>query len=235
MNPLLTYENAKTTKGETLGILTAILYLAPSNLSGTDICPKASDGCRAACLFTAGRGAFQNVHDARMRKTLQFLDDKTAFIVLLDYEIMKAKKKASKLGLKLAVRLNGTSDILWERLKLSAVSGSLIESHSDVQFYDYTKISSRFNRAIAPNYSLTFSKSETNKNEALKLLKLGHNAAVVFSTKRGEALPNEWHGFKVIDGDDHDVRFLDPRGVVVGLRAKGKGRKDMSGFVERVA
>jgi hypothetical protein len=221
---LLTYENAKTTKGESLGVLTAILYLAPSDLSGVDLCPKASAGCRAACLFTAGRGAFQNVKDARMRKTLQFLEDKQRFVETIAAEIDKAKRKAERLGLKLAVRLNGTSDIVWER-------HGLMSRHADVQFYDYTKIAARFRRELPKNYDLTFSRSESNDAECLDVLRRGGRVAVVFNTKRGGDLPQSWRGFPVIDGDDHDVRFLDRGGVVVGLRAKGKARHDNSGFV----
>ena len=53
----------------------------------------------------------------------------------------------------------------------------------------------------------------------------------MFSTHRGDALPGTWHGFPVIDGDLHDCRFLDPKGVVVGLRAKGGGKGSQSPFV----
>jgi hypothetical protein len=223
---LLGYQNAKTTKGEDLGYLTGILYLAPSDLSGVDLCPKASEGCKKACLFTAGRGKFRNVVDARMNKTIYFLKDRKAFVSQLHVEIARANKKAQRLGLKLCIRLNGTSDIAWEALT------DIIQSFPDIQFYDYTKISKRFERVLPSNYHLTFSLSESNDAEALKVLALGGNVAAVF--KNG--MPSKFLGAEVIDGDLHDLRFLDKkpqgqRGVIVALKAKGEAKKDASGFV----
>lgn len=224
---LLTYDNAKTSKGEALGVLTGILYLAPSDLSGVDLCPKASDGCRSACLFSAGRGAFKNVFDARMNKTQYFLQDRAAFIAQLDAEILKAKKRAKLLGLKLAIRLNGTSDIAWELIS------DLMQKHSDTQFYDYTKILARLKKPLPKNYDLTFSRSETNDAECVEALQLGFRVAAVFEDlSQAGAIA---HGHVIVDGDLHDIRFLDQGGVVVALKAKGKARKDASGFVIRKA
>lgn len=224
---LLTFQNAKTVKGEKEnGVLTAILYLAPYNLSGVNLCPKASKGCAAACLYSAGRGAFQNVQDARMRKTKFFLNDRDGFVAQLVEEIGKAKRKAERKGLSLAVRLNGTSDIVWEK-----IAPEIFEKHSDVQFYDYTKIAKRIvNAGLPKNYYLLFSRSESNEHEALKVLKLGGNVAAVF-----DSMPKRYKGFPVIDGDKSDARFLERGGRIVGLKAKGKARKDSTGFVVRVS
>lgn len=220
---LLTYENAKTSKGEALGVLTGILYLAPSDLSGVDLCPKASDGCRKACLFSAGRGAFKNVHDARMNKSMYWLQNREGFVTQLKKEIERAKKRAQVLGLKLAIRLNGTSDIVWESLT------DIIQSFPEVQFYDYTKILARLKRSLPKNYHLTFSRSEMNDWECVEALKLGFNVAAVFD--QGAMIGDFVKGFNILDGDLHDIRFLDAPNSIVALRAKGKARKDDSGFV----
>jgi len=110
---LLTVENAKTTKGEDLGFLTGILYLAPSRVSGRNVCSHASEGCIAVCLYLAGMGVFSNVQKARIAKTLLFFKDPLAFIELLEKDIIALIKKAKKLNLKPCVRLNGTSDLPW--------------------------------------------------------------------------------------------------------------------------
>jgi hypothetical protein len=225
---ILGYQNAKTIKGEDLGYITGILYLAPSDLSGVDLCPKASDGCRAACLFTAGRGRFKSIQDARMNKTNYWLESPLEFAEQLKKEISKAKIKADKLGLKLCIRLNGTSDIAWE------LKTDIIQSFPDIQFYDYTKIAARFKRKLPDNYHLTFSLSESNQSDALKVLALGGNVAAVF---RDSNLPDSFLGFKVVDGDSHDLRFLDAshgQGLIIGLKAKGQAKKDASGFVQDV-
>lgn len=220
---LLSYENAKTSKGEKLGVMTGILYLAPSDLSGVDLCPHASLGCRKACLFTAGRGRFESVYNARMNKTEYFLNDRLTFIAQLKREIENAKKRAQILGLKLAIRLNGTSDIAWELIS------TLIQKFSDVQFYDYTKSIARLRKKLPSNYDLTFSRSETNDAQCLEALRLGFRVAVVF-----DSLETAWNfsdKFEIIEGDSHDVRFLDKPGVIVALKSKGKAKHDQSGFV----
>ena len=234
---LLTTENAKTTKGESLGFLTAILYLAPSNLSGRNVCSHASEGCIQACLFSAGMGAFANVQDARVAKTKAFFANPKQFVEDLAKDIEAAQRKAARDGLELCVRLNGTSDLPWENLGGQA-GVCLMRRFPDVRFYDYTKNPARIRAFLAgrmpENYSLTFSRSECNGETALELAKAGANVAVVFATKKGEDLPKEWAGRPVVDGDLHDLRFLDGRGRIVGLRAKGKAKKDESGFVVTV-
>lgn len=237
MKTLLTVENAKTTKGESLGFLTGILYLAPSDLSGRNVCPHASEGCRLACLFSAGRGAFDSVRDARIAKTHAFFADPKQFVEDLAENIEALKRKAAREGLEPCVRLNGTSDLPWENLG-GQIGVCLMRRFPDVRFYDYTKNPARIRAFLAgrlpENYSLTFSRSECNGETALELAKAGANVAVVFDTPKGEALPAKWAGRAVIDGDLHDLRFLDGRGRIVGLRAKGQAKKDESGFVVTV-
>jgi hypothetical protein len=219
--------DAKTRKGVDYGILTGVLYLAPSDtIAGRNTCPHASAGCRASCLFTAGRGAFSNVQKARINKTLWFFSDRAGFLNQIEKDIVELKQKAHALGLRPAVRLNGTSDIGFE-----SIARHIMEKYSDVAFYDYTKSPVRFNAYLsgkAPaNYHLTFSKSESNTDTARELAGRGGNIAVVFS---GD-LPDTFWGRPVIDGDLNDARFTDASGVIVGLKAKGKARQDTSGFV----
>lgn len=233
----LTTENAKTSKGESLGYLTAILYLAPSYLSGNNVCPFASSGCIQSCLFSAGMGAFSNVKNARIAKTKAFFHSPKAFVEQLAKDIQYAKRKAEREGLELCVRLNGTSDLPWEIFG-GEIGVSLMERFPQVIFYDYTKNPSRIRKFLSgklpANYSLTFSRSESNGETALQLASEGANIAVVFSTKKANGLPKTWGGREVVDGDVSDLRFLDARGRVVGLRAKGQGKKDESGFVVSV-
>jgi len=218
--------NAKTIKSDKIQdtYLTAILFLAPWKTVGMknkNVCPKASVGCRKACLFTAGRGIFNSVQEARKRKTKLYFKNKIEFLTHLHEDIQKFSKKCEKLGRKPAIRLNGTSDILWE---LTGVMGRF----PNVQFYDYTKIVERFYRPLPKNYHLTFSLHENNLADAKEVLKHKHNVAVVFRNKHK---PKTFLGHKVIDGDTHDLRFLDKKGVIIGLKAKGKAKKDNTGFV----
>lgn len=219
---ILGFENAKTSKGSRYGYLTGIVYLTPHRLSGVNLCPKASKGCIAACLYTAGRGAFNSIQKSRLKKTQWFLSDRQGFVSQLKIEIAAAQKRADKLGLNLAIRLNGTSDIVWERLT------DVVQSFPNVQFYEYTKIAKRYLFELPPNLDLTFSLSESNEQDARFVLSQGHRVAVVF---RDASYPSEFLGAKTVTGDDHDLRFLDSKGVVVALYAKGKARKDKSGFV----
>jgi hypothetical protein len=226
--------DAKTVKGEKIGYLTGVMYLAPSDTSGvSNTCPYASDGCKLACLFTAGRGAMSNVMTARVARTKLLKRDTREFMAQLADEVGELIRKAKRQKLIPAVRLNGTSDLPWENVKLDGQS--IFELYPDIQFYDYTKNPKRMLQFLAgklpSNYHLTFSRSETNDTQAIELLANGANVAVVFDTVKGSPLPNTWHGFPVIDGDQTDVRFIDGRGNVIGLRAKGKAKKDSTGFV----
>ena len=214
------YSNTKTAKNKRD---TLILYLAPLNQNshGVNMCPKASAGCAASCLFTAGRGAFSNVANARRQKTDAFLSDRKAFFSSVAMQINRRAANVKQL----AVRLNGTSDV-----KLVEQMVSLYEVASNVIFYDYTKIKQKAGRrmlASGHRYVVTFSRSEVNDSEALDVLNAGGIVAVVF-----DEIPKLWNGFRVVDGDERDDLMLDVRGaVVLGLKAKGKARYDESGFV----
>ena len=213
--------DAKTKKGLSKGYMTGILYLAPASLSGINICPKSSEGCRAACLFSAGRGRFYSINRARIVKTLAFHFDAPRFHATIKKSIKSLLVKAKNKRYIPCVRLNGTSDILFER------NSDIIQSFPLVQFYDYSKIAKRFLFTIPANYHLTLSLSETNDSDAKLALSKGHNVAAVW---RKDA-PNTLWGYPVTNGDTTDLRFLDPKGHVVALKAKGKAKKDTSGFV----
>ena len=220
---LLTISNTKLAKGEKKGYLTFGIHLAPADLSGRNVCPMASTGCKTACLNTAGRGRFDMVQKARLRKTNYFFDEREKFLAQLRSEIHKAIKKASRKDLIPCFRLNLTSDIRWENF-------DLMQNFPDVQFYDYTKDFKRFERPLPANYHLTFSRSETNGAICETLAAQGKNVAVVFAG----GLPSHYFGNPVIDGDETDLRFLDPRPCIVGLKTKGLAKQDNSGFVVKV-
>ena len=219
---LLSTANTKTMKGEKYGYKTYILHLAPSLISGFQTCPKASAGCAAACLNKAGMGAFSNVQLARINRTKMFFQERDVFMTQLANEIRRAVKKAKKEGLQLLVRPNGTSDIPWEKIRVEGAR-NIFELFPEVQFYDYTAIP---NRTVPENYHLTFSRKESNSADVATALRNGLNVAVVF-----DKLPATYLGRPVVSGDDTDIRVNDPKGVVVGLKAKGPAKRDLSGFV----
>jgi hypothetical protein len=227
--------DAKTIKGNAMGYLTGVLYLAPYNLSGRQVCPKASAGCAAACLNTAGRGVYSNVQDSRIAKTNRFFANRRQFMADLVKDVEALIRKAAREGMIPVVRLNGTSDIPFEKFPVErdgVTYPSIMEAFSDVAFYDYTAILGRKKAIKLPNYHLTFSLKEDNDVEAIEALRQGYNVSVVMNIKRKEAKPNVWGGYPVIDGDETDLRFLDPNGGhIVALFAKGKAAKDTSGFV----
>lgn len=242
MSNLLTkaQSNPKTAKnGEDYEA--TILHLAPADVAGVgNVCPWASEGCKAACLNTAGRGQMSNVQMARERKTRQFFADQEQFLRQLDRELSALERRAERKGKRAVVRLNGTSDIPWEtlRFKKDEADGiparSLIEHHPGITFYDYTKSDRRALCAVKDpdwpsNYTLTLSRSEVwDAGDVRRATDFGANVAVVF---RGPELPDTYEGARVIDGTTDDWRFEDPRGVVVGLLPKGKAKRDTSGFV----
>lgn len=223
--------DAKTSKGTSKGYLTGIIYLAPHTIAGIgNVCSHASEACKQACLYSAGRGAYNNVQKARINRTRMLFNDKQAFGLTLEKEIVALIKKATKNNLIPCIRLNGTSDIAWHKIKFEFKSGmkqTLIERFSNVQFYDYTKNDNRVKETLPSNYRLTFSRSESNEQKAIELLNKGVNIAVVFRKQ----LPETWKGFAVFNGDNTDLRFLDPKNHVIGLKAKGNAKKDISGFV----
>jgi len=226
---LLNSGNSKTSKGEKLGYITYGLHLAPANLSGFNVCQDASKGCAIACLNTAGRGQMTMVQQARIKKTLLFFRQKEKFLIQLSNEIGKCIKQAKKKNMIPCFRLNLTSDLPWEKIKLFNVS--LIDSFPDVQFYDYTKSAERMtafvNGEMPSNYHLTFSRSETNGAIALAILRSSGNVAMVFR----KSIPLTYFGHDVIDGDETDLRFLDGKGKIIGLKEKGLAKKDETGFV----
>jgi hypothetical protein len=214
--------NAKTSKNE---VPTFILYLAPADtLAGFNLCPFASKGCKASCLFSAGRGAFSNVYQGRLNKTKFWGFNRQGFYLQLSEELLKISRKAK--SEKVAIRLNGTSDINHLEL-LERYSGVNFLEIKNLLFYDYTKNANTVKKYLGTNYKLTFSLSENNQEKAAELLALGVNVAAVFKS----FLPSSFLGAEVINGDKTDLRYFDPSGVIVGLKAKGKAKKDLSGFV----
>lgn len=214
--------NAKTIKSDEGGeYLTAILYLAPhTEAGGNTVCPAATSGCIEGCLYSSGRGRMSNVQQSRIKKTQWYNNDLIGFLTQLDKELKAFQSKCEKLKVKPAVRLNGTSDIRWEK--------NLNMGTYDIQFYDYTKRHPSRLNTLPKNYHLTYSRKETDDDARFKLAMAHMNVAVVF-----DELPKTYLGYPVVDGDKTDLRFLDPKGCVVGLLAKGDAKKDTSGFVIR--
>lgn len=228
--------DSKTVKGVKLGVLIGIMYLAPADVSGYQTCPKASPGCKASCLFTAGYAAvYKKINNSRIAKTVFFFTERARFFEQLVREIAALERRAAKLGLIPAIRLNGTSDIAWEKFRVirdGAIYKNIFEAFPAIQFYDYTKILARKAALNIPNYSLTFSLSEINHNDAKAALVAGFNVAVVIEQGlKKAAKPAIFDGYPTVDGDESDARFLDPRGGhIVLLAAKGKARHDTTGF-----
>ncbi len=225
--------NAKTIKGEKIGFYTGILYLAPSDLSGYQVCPMAKLAkCDIACLNTSGRGAFNSIQLSRINKTKYFFENRNDFMINICKDIEKGIKKAKLLNQELLIRLNGTSDIKWENVAFIYNGNhynNIMECFPNVQFYDYTKINNRNN--LPNNYDLTFSYSNAitfHKYNGIAF-KNKQRVAVVFRNERD--IPLTFKGLNVIGGDNSDVRHIEPKNTIVALYAKGKGKKDNSGFI----
>ncbi|HEX3152622.1 MAG TPA: hypothetical protein VHR66_31405 [Gemmataceae bacterium] len=220
-NPKLSKSNRAGTGYKTWG-----LSLAPAKESGFNLCASSTRGCRAACLYRQSHGRlFPSIAAARIARAVAFKEHRDWFERSLVYELGRITRNADRDGYRVAVRLNVVSDVMWER-----EFPALFWLFRDVQFYDYTKHSKRMFRFLAGelplNYSLTYLMSEDG-TDVRTVLEAGGNVAIVF---RGR-LPKAWCGFPVIDGDENDLRFLDPAGVVVGLLAKGSANRDATGFV----
>jgi Gene product 88 len=220
-NPKLAKSNRSGAGYRTWG-----LSLAPAMESGFNLCSSSTPGCRAACLYRQGHGRlFPTIAAARIARAVAFKEHRDWFERSLVYELGRITRKADAEGYRVAVRLNVVSDVMWER-----EFPALFWLFRDVQFYDYTKHAKRMFRFLADelplNYSLTYSMNE-NDTHARTVLAAGGTVAIVF---RGR-LPKAWCGFPVVDGDQNDLRFLDPTGVVVGLSAKGSAKSDTTGFV----
>ena len=233
--------NAKTVKNKRVS---AIMYLAPhtQNSKGINVCAKASKGCAVACLYSKGRGKFNNVQTARINKTERYLNDKKMFAMDLVSELNKLNRKASKLGTEIAIRLNGTSDLDFIGIIKSRLGVNVLEEFKNLVFYDYTKILGKVAKYSnsQDRYKLAFSLSEDNMDECIEALeKYNSPISVVFGVQKNQDLPKQWNGYKVIDGDKADDLMLDNNGAyVLGLRFKGS-KKEMqegikSGFVLKV-
>lgn len=249
---IISGNNAKTVKGDGDAFETAIMYLAPFTQAGVgNVCSMAAmAACWKPCLNTAGRGAMNSVQAARVRKTRWYMADRAAFLAQLVEDLEGFSAYCKRKGVKPCVRLNGTSDIMWEKGhpvvrsmpcpiiptdRVNVRYPSLMAAFPEVQFYDYTKIYTRVDKPMPANYALTLSYSEANPDfarEVMARMREGKaNMAVVFRNRsRVDALLSK--GGDVVDGDLTDMRFLDPQGgYIVALYAKGKAKKDTSGFV----
>ena len=238
---LLSTGNPKVLKGLVQGYNTYILHLAPADLSGYETCAKRTTGCTAACLNLAGRGGMFKkgeitnvIQQARIRKTKMFFEDRNKFMANLVKDIELGIKQSARLNLTPVFRLNGTSDLAFEKYEVvrnGRLYRNIFSAFVEVTFYDYTKILGRKIKEI-PNYSLTFSAADGNDADVAKAIVQGYNIATVFGIKKTLPMPETYLGLPVFNGDESDLRFLDPKGVVVGLYAKGKAKKDTTGFVK---
>lgn len=210
---LLTSKNPKIEKSKKKGYLTWGMHLLPGKT-----CAKASAGCLKSCLNLSGHGQMRATQLARAKKTALFWQDPLSFVDHLKGEIKIAIRRSQKRDLIPVFRLNLTSDIPWECFGVP-------QEFPDIQFMDYSKY---HDRHPPDNYHLTFSKSESNDKQAQEWLAKGGNVAVVF-----DDMPSEYWGHQVVSGDEDDLRFLDPKNVIVGLKAKGRAKRDNSGFVVR--
>lgn len=203
---LLGGENLKLKKAEKLNWRGLGLSLAPADISGWEVCASRSPDCTKHCIFMSGKGPLFSVMWARIFRTVWYFRDRKSFVEQLMKEI-DANQDA-------AIRLNVFSDIPWERL-----FPEIFSDFTKTQFYDYTKHANRMFRVRPDNYHLTFSLHENNQAAARSVLEAGMNVAAVTTRAGGELF-----GFPVIDGDEHDLRFLDPGPAVVGLKPKGSLR-----------
>ena len=230
--------DAKTIKGEKYGYLTAIHYQAAGKSSGYEVCPSKSAGCEPDCLYNWGRAQhYKTVNESRLNKTVMYFEHRNAFMTMMTTEISAAVRRADRLGLTPCIRLNGTSDIDFENGK-GEKKIKIMDLYPDTQFYDYTKVLKRMLKfldgSMPANYHLTFSRNEANEDACETVLSRGGNVAVVFGIKKGDPLPQTWKGYPVIEGDDTDLRFLDPKGVVVGLTVKGEKGRNIQNTIDRM-
>ena len=213
--------NPKVAKNMKLDVLTIPHNLSPARESGFE-----------ACLHTAGNPVYLPAKlNARIQRTLAFFKCREAYLALMAYELQAHLVKADKLGMEAAARLNTTSDIEWQAMRLNC-GRNLFELFPSIQYYDYTKIIKRAIKwasgKLSPNYHITFSKNESNDDHVRQALLVGCNVAICF-----DELPESYMGIDVFNGDLSDYRPSDPLGVVIGLRAKGLARSDTSGFTVR--
>jgi hypothetical protein len=225
----------KVEMGESAGVLSTVLYLSPADEAFADnrtLCPFATT-CADVCLgHSSGQLAFDHARNARTWKTTLFMGDRDLFARLIMLESISHVRKARRLGMTPAIRVDGSSDTGFG----AKLAHALWESgFKDARVYDYTKVEQRAIKwargGFTPNYHVTFSRSGDNEQSVQNVLNAGGNVAAVFSAKPGrknrkaEPLPDTYKGSAIIDGDylHGDARFLDPRserGTVVGLRFK---------------
>jgi len=235
--------NAKTVKGDGTEFETAIMYLAPADLATTvTLCPMADlAACKSACLFKAGRGVMSPVEASRVRKSQWFERDRDGFMAALVDDLARFERYCVRKGVKPVVRLNGTSDIPFERIGVDyqgQAFGNVFAAFPRVQFYDYTKTAKRVLRELPANYSLVLSWSGASERywelvTDVMIAAPSVNVAVVFRDKATveRAKRDGFMGRPVVDGDESDLRFLDDRSVIVALYAKGPAKRDRTGFV----
>ena len=196
--------------------LTYGVYLAPADLSGRNVCPGASEYCKAACLNQAGRARIEtnnHIHNARIKKTKLFFAYNTFVMDWITAEIRMYKAKADRMGYTFSVRLNCTSDLDISKYRNSA-GLNLLEQFPSVKFYDYTKVFSRIKLLQTyPNYDLTYSYNGLNFNKCIAALNTGVRVAMVFEKR----LPAFYHNIPVVNGDLYDIRYVDPKNSIVGL------------------
>lgn len=239
-NRIFSTDSAKAEKAQKYGFLNGIQYMAPASTSGWNLCPHSTESCRAACLgwfsgqaaMVANESDLNSVRKSRIEKATRFMQDRKAYMRDVVKSVEQLIKKAHKAGMLPAIRLNGSTDISWEGVAVERDGvpyKNIMLAFPGVQFIDYTKNAKRLFRDLPENYHLTLSYTGENLDECSKALQAGKNVAVIF-----DALPESWAGYEVIDGDLHDLRHLDPKGVIVGLLPKGrKAKKDMSPFIVR--
>jgi hypothetical protein len=227
--------DTKTSKGVAFGALTGVQFLAPATLSGVNLCAWSTAACRSLCLFEAGRGSMHVVRDGRLRKSHLMLHQWNTYVGYLEDDLHKLSAQGDRLGLEVGVRLDGTSDLRWDRRLRSTPCA--MERWGKINWYDYTKdyekakaAAGHGNGAIGfpSNYSIVYSYSGSNWKQCRQILKWGRPVAVIFRS----GLPDQWRGVKVIDGDRHDIRWREMEPVIIGLSPKGhKARQDRSGMV----
>jgi len=232
--PSLLSTNPKVEKGIDFDYLTNIFHGAPSFASLYNSCASASLGCGLNCLNESGHGQkhmmhnnVHSVHVARVVRTMLWFRFRDQFKAKMQREIRALVRKAKRMNLVPVVRPNGTTDFNFESLW-----PELFTDNTDVTFYDYSKNPNRDVSHI-PNYSLSFSVSETNLDTAKDELSRGLNVVMVLRLKRNDPKPDYVLGYPTINGDIHDLRFLDDntKPHVVCLFAKGHAYKDKTGFV----
>ena len=239
------FSQAKLKKALKKGWLSGGIHLAPHKMSGKNVCPFASALCIAGCLNFSGHGGIgldenrmNSCQLARIARTNFFFADRGLFWYLFEREMGSLLRKAAKEGLRPSFRPNLTSDIRWEIhpcIRDGKLFDNMFDAYPEVMFMDYTAWPTKYRstlQAPPPNYHLTFSLKEDNDREARAALAVGVNVAVVLMVGKNDPMPKTWSGRKVIDGDDHDLRFLDDgAGVFIGLRPKGELAKNPTAFV----